>query len=61
LNRRQRAALVAKAEQMTMQQLSWIPDVQPDSVLVLGKGLTGAVASSAYLYSPWAESLGGAG
>jgi len=28
---------------------------------VLGKGLTGAVSSSAYLYSPWANSLGGTG
>jgi hypothetical protein len=28
-----------------MQQLPWIPDVQPDTVLVLGKGLSGAVSS----------------
>jgi peptide/nickel transport system substrate-binding protein len=52
------AALVARAEKLTMQQLPWIPDVQPDTVLVLAKGLTGAVSSSAYLYSPWANSLG---
>jgi peptide/nickel transport system substrate-binding protein len=57
----QRAALVAKAEELTMQQLPWIPDVAPDTVLVLGKGLTGAVSSSAYLYSPWADQLGGTG
>ena len=57
----QRAALVAKAEQLTMQQLPWIPDVQPDTVLVLGKGLSGAVSSSAYLFSPWANQLGGTG
>jgi peptide/nickel transport system substrate-binding protein len=57
----QRAALVAKAEQLTMQQLPWIPDVQPDTVLVLDKGLTGAVSSSAYLTSPWADHLGGTG
>ena len=56
-----RAALVAKAEKLTMQQLPCIPAVQPDTVLVLGKGLTGAVSSSAYLYSPWANSLGGTG
>ena len=54
----QRAALMAKAEKLTMQQLPMIPDVAPDTVLVLGKGLTGAVSSSAYLYSPWANSLG---
>ena len=54
----QRAALVAKAEKLTMRLLPWIPDVQPDTVLVLGKGLTGAVSSSAYLFSPWANQLG---
>ena len=57
----QRAALVARAEKLTIQQLPWIPDVQPDTVLVLGKGLSGAVSSSAYLFSPWADQLGGTG
>jgi len=57
----QRAALVARAEKLAAQQLPWIPDVQPDTVLLLGKGLTGAISSSANLYSPWANSLGRAG
>jgi peptide/nickel transport system substrate-binding protein len=57
----QRAALVARAEKLTAQQLPWIPNVEPDTVLVLGKGLTGAVSSSAYLFSPWADQLGGTG
>jgi peptide/nickel transport system substrate-binding protein len=56
-----RAALVAEAETLTGQQLPCIPTVQPDTVLVLAKGLTGAISSSAYLYSPWANQLGGAG
>ena len=56
-----RAALVAEAETLTAQQLPCIPTVQPDTVLVLAKGLTGAISSSAYLYSPWANQLGGAG
>jgi peptide/nickel transport system substrate-binding protein len=56
-----RAALVAKAEKLTMQQLPWIPNVQPTSLLLLGKGLTGAVASFAYMFAPWADSLGGSG
>jgi peptide/nickel transport system substrate-binding protein len=56
-----RAALVAKAEKLTAQQLPWIPDVQPTNVLVLSKNLTGAVASMAYVYAPWADRLGGAG
>jgi peptide/nickel transport system substrate-binding protein len=57
----QRAALVAEAEKLTAQQLPWIPDVEPDTALVLGKGLTGAVSSSAYLFAPWANQLGGVG
>jgi len=57
----QRAALVARAEQLTMQQLPRIPDVEPDTVLVLSKTLTGALSSTAYLFSPWADRLGGTG
>ena len=60
-NPNRRAALVAKAEQLAIQQLPWVPDVQPDTVLVLSKGLSGAVSSSAYLFSPWANQLGGTG
>jgi len=60
-NLNKRAALVAKAEKLTMQQLPWIPNVQPTSLLLLGKGLTGAVASFAYMFAPWADSLGGSG
>src|SRR5215471_3607335 len=56
-----RAALVAEAQKLTMQQLPWIPNVQPTSLLVLGKGLTGGVASFAYMFAPWADSLGGSG
>ena len=57
----QRAALVSEAEKLAAAQLPWIPDVQPHTVLLLGKGLTGAVSSSAYLVSPWADQLGGTG
>jgi peptide/nickel transport system substrate-binding protein len=60
-NLNKRAALVAKAEKLTMQQLPWIPNVQPTSILLLGKGLTGAVASFAYMFAPWADGLGGSG
>ncbi|HXZ72280.1 MAG TPA: ABC transporter substrate-binding protein [Streptosporangiaceae bacterium] len=60
-NPAKRAALVAEAETLTAQQLPYIPTVQPDTVLVLAKGLTGAISSSAYLYSPWANQLGGTG
>ncbi len=56
-----RAALIAEAEKLTAEQLPFIPNVQPDTVLVLKKDLTGAVSSSAYLFSPWADRLGGTG
>lgn len=60
-NPAQRAALVVRAEKLTAQQLPWIPDAQPDTLLVLRKSLTGAVASFAAMFSPWADRLGGAG
>ena len=56
-----RAALVAEAEKLAAQQLPWIPDVQPTTLLLLGKGLTGAVSSFAFMFAPWANSLGGTG
>jgi peptide/nickel transport system substrate-binding protein len=57
----QRAALVAQAEKLTAQKLPWIPDVQPITLLMLSRKLSGAVASFAYMFAPWADSLGGTG
>ncbi|HEX6930873.1 MAG TPA: ABC transporter substrate-binding protein [Streptosporangiaceae bacterium] len=54
-----RAALVAKAEERTAEILPWIPDVQPENLLIMSKGLTGATASFAYMFAPWANQLGG--
>ena len=54
-----RAALVAKAEERTAALLPWIPDVQPVNIMILSKNLTGATASFAYMFAPWANSLGG--
>jgi peptide/nickel transport system substrate-binding protein len=56
-----RAALVAQAEKLTVQQMPWIPNAQPTSLLVLNKSLTGAVSSFAYMFAPWANQLGGTG
>jgi peptide/nickel transport system substrate-binding protein len=56
-----RAALIVKAEQLAAQQLPWIPNVQPTSVLAISKKLTGATVSFAYMFAPWANTLGGAG
>jgi peptide/nickel transport system substrate-binding protein len=60
-NPARRAELVSRAEKLTVQQLPWIPNAQPTSLLLLGKGLTGAVSSFAYMFAPWANSLGGTG
>ena len=54
-----RAQLVAKAEQLAAQQLPWIPNAQPTNVLILNASLTGAVCSFAFMFAPWADSLGG--
>jgi len=54
-----RAQLVAKAEQLAAQQLPWIPNAQPTNVLILNSSLTGAVGSFAFMFAPWADSLGG--
>jgi peptide/nickel transport system substrate-binding protein len=54
-----RAALVAKAEERAAAELPWIPDAQPLNLLIMNKDLTGATASFAYMFAPWANSLGG--
>jgi peptide/nickel transport system substrate-binding protein len=55
----QRAALTAQAEELAAQQLPWIPTVQPTNILFLNASLTGATASFAYMFAPWADHLGG--
>jgi peptide/nickel transport system substrate-binding protein len=57
----ERAQLVVQAEKLTLQQLPMIPTAQPVTLLLLNKSLTGAVASFAYMFAPWADSLGGSG
>ena len=54
-----RARLVAKAEELAAQQLPWIPNAQPTNVLILNDGLTGATGSFAFMFAPWADTLGG--
>jgi peptide/nickel transport system substrate-binding protein len=60
-NATHRAMLIAQAEKLTVQQMPWIPSVQPVTLLLLNKSLTGAVASFAYMFAPWADRLGGTG
>ena len=54
------AVLAAGCGRPAPAQLPWIPDAQPDTLL-LGKDLTGAVPSFAAMFSPWANSPGGTG
>jgi peptide/nickel transport system substrate-binding protein len=56
-----RASLMVQAEKINNQQLPWIPNVQPTNLLLMSKNLTGATGSFAYMFAPWANSLGGSG
>ena len=55
----ERAKLVITALEKINEQLPWIPNVQPSSVLVMNKDLSGATASFSYMFAPWANDLGG--
>jgi peptide/nickel transport system substrate-binding protein len=55
----ERATKVAEAQKLIMQDLPWIPNALPDASLITSSNLTGAVASFAYMFAPWANSLGG--
>ncbi|QWB27258.1 MULTISPECIES: ABC transporter substrate-binding protein [Streptomyces] len=54
----QRAALAIDVQKRFTDAAVWIPVAQVPSVLVLNSRLTGAPASQAYLYYPWAAGLG---
>jgi peptide/nickel transport system substrate-binding protein len=56
-----RAQDVADAQKLIMQDMPWIPNAFPETELVTTKDLTGAVASFAYMFAPWADNLGGTG
>jgi peptide/nickel transport system substrate-binding protein len=55
----QRAQKVADAQALVMQDLPWIPNALPYSNLITSANLTGATASFAYMFAPWANDLGG--
>ncbi|KXF49075.1 ABC transporter substrate-binding protein [Rhodococcus sp. SC4] len=54
----ERAALVNTLQQLWAASAVWIPVVQAPSTLALSTHITGAPASAAYLYYPWASALG---
>jgi peptide/nickel transport system substrate-binding protein len=55
----QRAQKVADAQAIIMQDMPWIPVALPYSMLITSSNLTGATASFAYMFAPWANDLGG--
>ncbi|MBH0117187.1 ABC transporter substrate-binding protein [Salinibacterium sp. NG253] len=56
-----RAELVNEAQVLVMEDLTWIPIVDPAVRLFMNDRVTGAPASFVYLYYPWAADLGASG
>ncbi|MEZ0068868.1 peptide/nickel transport system substrate-binding protein [Streptacidiphilus sp. MAP12-20] len=55
------AAAAAKAQQIAMDQLPWLPLYTEPVSLFLGKRITGVQPSIDYLYYPWAAEIGAQG
>lgn len=56
----ERAELTAELEALAMQDMPWLPIVDPAVRLFISDRVTGVPASFAYLYYPWAADLGAA-
>ena len=54
-----RAKKVVEIEKFIASDLPWIPVVQPLVPLVTSANLSGTYSSFAYMFSPWADKLGG--
>jgi peptide/nickel transport system substrate-binding protein len=54
-----RAQKVADVETAIATDLTWIPVLQPLIVLITSNNLSGTYSSFAYMFSPWADKLGG--
>jgi peptide/nickel transport system substrate-binding protein len=54
-----RAQKVADVEKAIATDLPWIPVLQPLIVLITSNNLSGTYSSFAYMFSPWADKLGG--
>lgn len=57
----ERARYVTEAQALITEEQPWIQTVSPYTVLVMSSELTGAVVSSTYLTTPWANELGARG
>ncbi|HEY3776241.1 MAG TPA: ABC transporter substrate-binding protein [Solirubrobacteraceae bacterium] len=55
---RRRAELDVAAERLIMRELPWIPAADPDTLLVLGRHLSGPPSSFAYMQAPWLARVG---
>ena len=55
----ERAELVIEAQEQITKGLSWIPLAYEPVTLVQNSRISGATASFAYLYAPWAATIGG--
>ena len=44
---------VVTAQKVITEDLVWIPLLIPNNVLVMNKGITGALATFVYAYGPW--------
>lgn len=56
-----RATKMAKVESLLMNDVPWVPIVDPSVRLFMNDRVTGVPASFVYLYYPWASDLGSSG
>jgi peptide/nickel transport system substrate-binding protein len=56
-----RAEQTAKAGDLIMETLPWIPLAAPSTIVVMDKKITGAPSSFQYMAGPWAASIGSSG
>jgi peptide/nickel transport system substrate-binding protein len=56
-----RAELTARAGDLIMQTLPWIPLADPDTIVIMDKKVTGAPSSFQYMGGPWAATIGASG
>jgi peptide/nickel transport system substrate-binding protein len=60
-DQKERAQQTAKAGDLIMETLPWIPLAAPNTVVIMDKKLTGAPSSFQYMGGPWATTIGASG
>ena len=53
-----RAKIVVELQRIATEEMLWIPVVQAPNAVFMNKAITGAPATNAYLYYPWAAQVG---